>query len=156
MFLYCHRFTFIAVLLSGLLGGLLYLALQSGLIDRPGEAVVLSALPDCDPAQQSCTAGDSNLMVKLRLSGDVKPLQPFNVQVELEGATAGIDKVTVRFDMVGMDMGMNRFNLSQQVDNLWQGQAMLPICSHGRRDWQATVEVSGKQHYQAVFELRVL
>lgn len=138
---------------------ILYPPWRTGLAaDNAGGTMQLSAPSACDPARQPCAAGDARLTVQLRLSGEVKPLQPFNVQVELAGeaAAAGVAKVSVRFDMVGMDMGLNRFNLNRQSGNVWQGQAMLPMCHHGRRDWRATVEIDGKEPYQAVFEFRVL
>jgi hypothetical protein len=55
--------------------------------------------------------------------------------------------------MPNMDMGFNRFDLRQQADETWQGQALLPVCSMGRRDWRVTVEVIGKRSYVGEFHL---
>jgi hypothetical protein len=133
-----------------LLGGYSKLAITA---PRPN---VLSADPHCNPVQATCTAGNGDMIMALRLQGDVRPLHRFSVQVSLGGSVAtAVEQVSVRFDMVGMDMGENRFQLSRQAESVWQGQALLPACSQGGRDWRATVEVAGEALYTAEFNLRV-
>ena len=136
--------------------GLLLLGGYSGFAAIAPQPGVLFANPNCDPVQAACTAGNGDMTMALRLQGDVRPLHRFSVQVNLGGsATAAVNKVSVRFDMVDMDMGENRFQLSRQAEGIWQGQALLPACSHGGRDWRATVEVAGEALYTAEFNLRV-
>lgn len=109
----------------------------------------LAADPACDPAAEPCTVRAAEKAVTLRLEGAVRPLQPFTVRVTLAGWEA-VEKVSVRFAMPGMEMGLNRFGL-RQANGGWQGQALLPACSMGRRDWRITVEVVGKALYTAEF-----
>jgi hypothetical protein len=83
-------------------------------------------------------------------------LTPFIIELSLTGrAAATVNKVTVGFTMVGMEMGENAFKLVRGADGVWRGQAMLPLCSHGRRDWRATVEAAGEALYTAAFNLQV-
>lgn len=61
--------------------------------------------------------------------------------------------VTLRFDMVGMDMGVNQYRLQVIDKGVWQAQVMLPVCVTGRRDWFATVRVTvpGDEAVEAKF-----
>jgi hypothetical protein len=77
-------------------------------------------------------------------------LQPFDVEVGL--SSPGASQVQVNFQMVGMEMGPNRFLLARAAPGDWRGQAMLPLCWAGRRDWRAVVEVvDGSERFQATF-----
>jgi len=64
------------------------------------------------------------------------------VTVELAGLSAA-STVLVDFTMAGMDMGQNRYRLAPGEAGRWQGQATLPVCTSGRMDWLARVEVLG-------------
>jgi len=139
------------LLLLGIAIGTLYPWLQSR-FDSPSDIVELSGDPACDPAVKPCTARTSALTLTLQLMGEVRPLTPFTVRVELAGtAAATIEQARARFTMVGMNMGRNRFKLDFQADGVWQGQAMLPLCSTGRRDWQVSAEAVGATLYRADF-----
>ncbi|HXH04592.1 MAG TPA: hypothetical protein VNN09_14915 [Candidatus Competibacteraceae bacterium] len=118
----------------------------SGALALPGSGA-------CDPSRGPCSAGSAAAGITLSLDNPVGPLRPFAVRVGLSGAAATAEAVAVRFDMVGMDMGFNRFVLQRQVDGSWQGQALLPVCSVGRSDWRVTVEAG--QEYRAQFLLRL-
>jgi hypothetical protein len=84
----------------------------------------------------------------------VQPLIAFPVQVKLSGEEADkVDNITVKFTMLNMDMGFNQLTLARREDRTWQGQAMLPICSMGRREWRVTVEIVGDTLYLAEFNL---
>lgn len=48
-------------------------------------------------------------------------------------------------------MGLNHFSL-KQVSGVWQGRAMLPVCTDRRADWLATVFVTHSgQRYRSEF-----
>ena len=103
---------------------------------------------------KACTVSDTAATITLRLGDNIKPLTPFPILVSLTGiAATRVNKVTVYFTMVNMDMGINGFDLSQRVDGTWQGQALLPVCSMGRRDWQVTIEVASDTPYVGEFSL---
>ena len=147
---------FIGLLLLGALGGRLYFRGHSNLEKALAQPRVLAADPHCDPVLHTCTAGNGHMMISLHVQSKVQPLQRFSVQVKLGGGVAAaVNQVSVRFDMADMDMGENRFKLSRQVEGIWQGQALLPVCSHGGRDWRATVEAVGGAVYKTEFNLHV-
>lgn len=142
------------LLLLGILGGVYYSHPNHWLQRTPDQAIVLSADRACNPVGKLCAASDAALTVTLRLGDSVQPLTAFPVRVDLVGDRAAkIKKVTVSFAMSDMNMGFNRFDLSQQADKTWRGQALLPVCSMGRRDWRVTVEIVGDTPYLAEFTL---
>lgn len=94
------------------------------------------------------------MVVALALPDAIKPLSPFPVQVHIAGKrAASVEKVAVSFTMQGMNMGFNRFELRRQTVEAWQGEALLPVCSMGRRDWRVTVEIAGAPPYAVEFHL---
>ncbi len=142
--------------LLGILGSVHYPLLNHWLQRNPNHATVLNTDPVCNPVGGLCTAGDATLTVTLGLGDGIQPLTTFPVEVNLIGEKAAkVKKVTANFSMLNMDMGFNRFDLSQQADKIWRGQAILPVCSMGRREWRVTVEVVGDAPYLAEFNLWV-
>lgn len=140
------------LILIGFFGRVWYLHRAAWLEDDAVHPVVLTAESNCDPALEICTVEHNKLTVALRLEGEVKPLVPFSIRLWLRGLSgADVDGVSVRFAMVGMDMGINSFELQRRAINVWQGQALLPLCSRGRRDWRIQVEMAGDRLYRAVF-----
>ncbi len=140
--------------LLGILGSKYYPNLNHWLSHTPAHTVVLNADPSCNPVGRLCTAGDVALTVTLGLGDGVKPLTAFPVEVNLIGEKAAkVKKVTANFSMLNMDMGFNRFDLSQQADKIWRGQAILPVCSMGRREWRVMVEIMSDTPYLAEFNL---
>lgn len=140
----------------GLISSVYYPRLNDWFENRSGQAILLNADPACNPSDQPCTIGDTALTVTLNLAEQISPLKAFPVSVSLTGTVAAMaNQVTIDFSMIGMNMGINRFALHRQIDNLWQGQALLPVCSMGRRDWQVTVEIASNTSYLARFNLIV-
>ncbi|MDD3529613.1 MAG: hypothetical protein PHS77_07020 [Gallionellaceae bacterium] len=93
----------------------------------------------CADPQAGCTAQVEGRPVRIGLVGPLRPLQPFHVWVEAPGAGA----VTARFDMVGMNMGFNRYALRPDVAGVFRARVTLPVCVSGRRDWVMTVDING-------------
>ena len=132
-----------------------YPHLSHWLQHRLEQTIVLNADCTCNPVNKVCTASDSELTITLKLGDSAQPLTAFPVLVSLSGKTAAKAKaVAVYFTMADMDMGFNRFDLSQQADGTWHGQAILPVCAAGRRDWGATVKISSDTPYTGRFYLR--
>lgn len=109
---------------------------------------------DCRADRSVCIASADGARISLELGPGVPVMRPFAIR-----ATASLaageqpEQVEVDFDMIGMDMGRNRYRLVQDADHVWQGVATLPVCTTGRSDWQAVVEIeadSGRR-YRAVF-----
>lgn len=145
----------IAVLfLLGVLGSVYYPRLNHWFQPISVRTIALNADRACNPVGKLCAASDAALTVTLGLGDSVQSLTAFPVQVNLIGEAASkVEKVAVYFTMLDMNMGFNRFDLSRQADKTWRGQAILPVCSMGRRDWRATVEVAGAMPYVAEFYL---
>ncbi len=101
---------------------------------------------DCDPVRQRCDIAIDGLRLAVRMGPGVKALKAFPVRV-WPGLPPGtrIDKFFVSFTMAGMDMGMNRYRLAEQPDGSWLAEVTLPICTSGRTDWIATIELHTDQ-----------
>jgi len=139
-----------SALVALLLGGVLWLDFSS--LRAPpavfsGVVVSLPLLPNCHPvlsphAQEGCSAQDGLRGMKLQMSGDVRPLRPFELRLILpEAVRALATEASVDFVMVGMDMGINRYTLLKQANGDFVGKVILPVCSIGRSDWVAKLSV---------------
>lgn len=108
------------------------------------------AVVDCDVALTTCHAVIDGRKVSLTLEPGLVPLKPFSVNAQIAG-TPGVEQVVIDFQMVGMDMGPNRYRLLSG-QNGWQGTATLPICGVSRMDWFATLEFRhGEKNYRLRF-----
>lgn len=104
----------------------------------------------CDSAQGPCEARAGPLLARLNLLPPVTSLQPFEMHLQLEGVSAR--QAVITFTMADMEMGLNRFVLRPAQDGDWHGQAVLPVCSEGRKDWLATLTVvTDEGDYRLVF-----
>jgi hypothetical protein len=133
-----------------ILGGVLLLDFSS--LRAPpavfsGAVLNLPLLSDCQPvlspqAQRGCTAQSEPRALTLKMSGDVRPLRPFELRLILpEAVRAHAMEASVDFVMVGMDMGINRYSLLKQANGDFVGKVILPVCSIGRSDWLAQLSV---------------
>lgn len=120
-------------------------------------AIPLAVVPDCDVARNRCLAKDASIAVYLRLGSLAATLEPFPVEVTVQTADgAAPSRVEIEFLMSGMDMGINRYRLDAGEDGQWLGRAILPVCTTGRRDWLAVVNVvMGERTWQAGFPFTV-
>jgi len=100
----------------------------------------LSPAVPCD-IRKGCRATADGLSVTVRFAASPRALRPFPVQVSIEGEQAAAS-VTVGFVMQGMDMGLNRYRLIAAAAHDWQADVTLPVCTSGRSDWLADVEVN--------------
>ncbi|MGK0674043.1 MAG: hypothetical protein ABWU16_05205 [Halothiobacillaceae bacterium] len=117
-----------------------------------GELVKLPT-PACSPVGDPCAASDATRMLTLTLSGDVRPLRPFDLELRLpDTVLSQAGSATVDFVMVGMDMGLNRYTLTRWADGSYHAKVILPVCSSGRSDWVAKVSaIVGQQMWMAEF-----
>jgi len=128
--------------------GLLLAALLASWLLRPrdmaqlgldSQTPILSGRAQCDAARGPCEFRAGPLLARLTLVPPVQPLNPFSMDLYLEGLSPR--QAVVTFTMVDMEMGLNRFALRPGEGGRWYGQAMLPVCSQGRKDWLATLTV---------------
>jgi len=116
---------------------------------EPATTILMLAQTDCDARGNTCVATLGEYRLNLHIDEKVTTLQPFSLTIEADGWQP--QQLAVYFSMQGMEMGLNRFRL-QQTGNLWQGQAMLPVCTQQRSDWLATVFVThNNERYRAEF-----
>ena len=119
-------------------------ACDSGSSPSDSPKLPLQVTQGCDPVATTCEAQGSGVTMQLHLGPGVKPLQPFPLLLKVQGAGAEKADIHVDFGMVGMDMGINRYQLQRVAGKpgQWQGRITLPICTAGRQDWIATVTMA--------------
>ena len=120
------------------IAGVLLLSCEQA--QEPQISVVQLVLSTPCDVQRGCRAVGESITATVVLPDDVRGLQPFPVKVLLE-TTDKIESVTVAFSMQGMDMGWNRYSLSEDGLSAWHASVTLPICSSGRMDWTADFEL---------------
>jgi hypothetical protein len=104
-------------------------------LKRPAEAV---AVPCADPLA-GCAFSHRGAPASVRFSMLPAPLEAF----ELTVTTAGATRISAEFQMVGMDMGFNRYDLRQAGSTAFAAKVTLPVCVSGRRDWVLRLDVDG-------------
>lgn len=118
----------------------------------PNAVPPLVILTDCDSAETACVARGPGIAVELSLGPSVQPMQPFPIQLRVvHGPLSANARVELQFRMQDMDMGQNRYRLVADEQGVWQGTAVLPMCTRGRSDWLAQLAIQdGGRHWSAV------
>jgi hypothetical protein len=111
----------------------------------PDLAYVAELDDSCDLHTGPCTSrvgdnGSVNLSITPKEIPLVKPLE-FEVLVQDLTAT----NVEINFVGVDMNMGFNRFKLSQEQDGKFTGGGMLPVCVLDSMLWEAQVLLTTEQ-----------
>ncbi|MDK4685540.1 hypothetical protein QDY71_03100 [Kingella negevensis] len=102
----------------------------------------------CEVAKQGCPFLQQAVF---RLQGVRNHNTPF--QIVAENVPENVQQISVSFQMTGMDMGFNRFDLVRQANGLWLADKVyLPICAAERHDWIVLWTVDGTQKFQAAFK----
>lgn len=97
----------------------------------------------CESAKRSCRLLGEGVEFELSLGPLLRTMETFSITVRhVRGDVASNAQVDVQFQMRDMDMGLNHYRLIADVDEVWRGQAMLPVCSSGRSDWLAQVTIT--------------
>ena len=109
------------------------------------EQETLKTKVGCNVVKASCPSYGKGVSVFLKLDSNPSGLKAFPVEVQIDGmAKENIQKVLVSFKMKNMTMGKLNHKLTWNADaSQWEGVAILPICSTGRRDWYVSVEAMG-------------
>lgn len=106
---------------------LVAIAVAGWWLRRTAEAV---AVPCADLAA-GCAFSHHGAPASIRFSMQPVPLEAFELRVTAQGA----GKISAEFQMVGMDMGFNRYDLRPAGDGIFASTVTLPVCVSGRRDW---------------------
>lgn len=104
---------------------------------RAGNKVTAIA---CANPLQGCQFQLERQAVQVRFIDPPSGLHPFTVHV----TTANAKNVYASFSMRDMEMGYNRYRLTQQTPQQWQARVVLPVCVTGRHDWLLTLDIDGK------------
>lgn len=142
------RIAFVLVLLSLLLS---YLA-GSWLLHEPQIVQTSIVHSDCDLVASACEIEQQGIYYRVGFSQTPSALTPFQVRLSvLQPAKWQPQAVSVSFSMPGMDMGFNTHQL-ERVDDVWQAQVVLPVCTLSRNDWHLSVVLhADRANYQSEF-----
>lgn len=105
---------------------------------RPAEAESIA----CSNPVAGCDFRHDEATVRVHFSELPVPLEPFSLSVTAPGST----RVSVEFQMVGMDMGFNRYDLRLQPEGVFSSRITLPVCISGRRDWLLYLQIDEKNY----------
>lgn len=111
-------------------------------LNRPGTA---QAVTCADPVA-GCSFSHRGAIVTLRFSARPTPLQAFELRVSAPGTR----RISAEFQMNGMEMGFNRYDLRMAGKGMFASNVTLPVCVSGRRDWTLYLEIDGA-HYALPF-----
>jgi hypothetical protein len=108
-------------------------------LKRPPEALTVSCadlIAGCD------IPGHHGAAAHVQFSMQPAPMEPFELRV----TASGTSRVSAEFQMVGMDMGFNRYDLHPTTDGAFASKVTLPVCVSGRRDWVLYLDVDGSRY----------
>lgn len=145
----------IAVVIIGALAAVGYwFGGRSGATDPDANLTNLSVESgECEVYPAGCAAHGPGLELKLRFLDQPSALLPTAIELS---SSAPLSSAAVDFEMVSMNMGLNRYRLEPDNTGMYRAQVMLPVCASGRRDWIARVRaVSDGRSYLAEFPFEV-
>lgn len=97
------------------------------------------AIPCADPIA-GCTFVHHDAPATLRFSATPEPLKPFFVTL----SHPGLKTASISFQMAGMDMGFNRYDLQRGADGVWTARIVLPVCASRRVDWISEIHLDDR------------
>jgi hypothetical protein len=107
-------------------------------LKRPPEAQAVS----CADPLAGCTFSHQGAAASVRFSVRPASLEAFELSVRAAGAR----RISAEFQMVGMDMGFNRYDLRPVADDAWASKVTLPACVSGRGDWVLYLDLDGSRY----------
>ena len=117
---------------------LLAIALAGYWLKRPAEALAVA----CADPLAGCAFSHRGTPASVRFSTHPAPLEAFELKVAAPGAA----RVSAEFQMVGMDMGFNRYDLRPAGEGTFASKVTLPVCVSGRRDWVLYLDLDGTRY----------
>lgn len=95
----------------------------------------------CADPLAGCTFSHAGTPVRVRFSMIPVPLEAFRLTVETRGAR----RAHAEFQMIGMDMGFNRYDLKPENGG-FASPVTLPVCVSARHDWILYLELDGRRY----------
>lgn len=136
------RFAIPFLVLISLAGLGIWAAMQK---TRPHQVAPINCV---DPVA-GCPFVHGNLPGRVRFSVAPESLKPFVIIL----SHPRLKKVSLSFQMMGMDMGYNRYELARASDGAWTARIILPVCTASRADWIAEIQLDD-QFYSLPFTAR--
>ncbi len=125
-----------------LIVALIAIAVVGYRLQLPAEAQAVT----CTDPLAGCLFNHRGAAVKVVFSAQPAPLEAFQLSVY----TLGASKISAEFQMNGMAMGFNRYDLRPTGAGAFASSITLPVCVSGRRDWTLFLEIDGA-HYTLPF-----
>jgi len=107
-------------------------------LNRPPEARAVA----CADPLAGCRFSHRAATVNVQFSARPTPLKAFELKVSAPKAA----RVSAEFQMNGMEMGFNRYDLRPTGNGTFASSVTLPMCVSGRRDWTLYLEVDGTRY----------
>ena len=109
-----------------------------------GPLMPVSAPADCALKGDGCVLTLGNLgSVRVQAPARIVPLHKFVLAVTPDAALAkNLGAVSVDFQMIGMDMGVNSYPLQRAADGQYAQTIILPVCTTTRTDWVALLSLN--------------
>lgn len=121
-----------------LVAALIAIAVAGWWLKRPADAVDVA----CTDPVAGCRFSHDGAEASVRFSEQPASMTAFGVRVDAPGAR----RISAEFQMVGMDMGFNRYDLKPAGDGAFAAQVTLPVCVSGRRDWTLFLDLDGTRY----------
>lgn len=139
---FIKRFAVPALVLAALAGLAIWGALQK---TRPDK---VQPIPCINPVS-GCTFVHHGTPARISFSSTPETMKPFVITL----SHPALQQASASFQMIGMDMGFNRYDLKRGPDGNWTARIVLPVCTASRADWVAELKLDG-QFYSLSFATR--
>lgn len=106
-------------------------------LKRPAEAIAVA----CPDPLAGCVFTHAGHPARARFSTPPVPLEAFELEVTAPNART----ISAEFQMVGMDMGFNRYDLRPK-GSAHSARVTLPVCVSGRHDWVLYLTLDGQRY----------
>lgn len=126
-----------AIVPLAIVAALIAVAVAGYWLKRPPDAIAFT----CAEPREGCVFSHAGAPVTLRFSHTPAPLEAFELTIEAADAR----HVSAEFQMVGMDMGFNRYDLRPTVAG-FSARVTLPVCVSGRHDWLLYLDIDGRRY----------
>lgn len=114
------------------------LAIVGTRVNRPAQVQQIA----CAQPVQGCVFTYRGEPAQLRFIQRPTTMQPF--KIELRAADA--NRVGAEFQMVGMEMGVNRYDFQAVSPGHFHAAITLPVCVSGRRDWKMFLAIDDERY----------
>jgi hypothetical protein len=99
----------------------------------------------CADPVTGCSFVHDGQPAHVRFSAQPQALKPFVLSL----ASPKLQKASVSFQMSGMNMGFNLYELRPGPGGRWAASVTLPVCTVNRADWIAELNLDGRLYVLA-------